>query len=151
MKNHKRLHSGHKTGNGWILAGYLPFFFCVIQLLSPSPQADELNLGLGNNGISPDNSSHFTGLRINWSDDNVTGIDGINISLWKPGYIPRAVYNGLVICLAGNNGAEINGIYATLGGRAVPESMKGVQIGLLNYAGNNPRGLKLLPIIKANF
>jgi len=29
--------------------------------------------------------------------------------------------------------------------------LHGVQIGLLNYAKNNPRGLKLLPILNAHF
>jgi hypothetical protein len=29
--------------------------------------------------------------------------------------------------------------------------LNGVQIGLLNYAGNNPAGLKLLPLVNAHF
>jgi hypothetical protein len=29
--------------------------------------------------------------------------------------------------------------------------LRGVQLGLLNYAGNNPDGLKLLPLVNAHF
>jgi hypothetical protein len=178
----------------------------AVILLIPSGNAasDELNLAIDNVGVGLGNSSHFTGLRFNWSDDDVSSINGFNFTLWKPRYNRHAVYNGIVISLAGNNGHEINGIYTTLGGNGSPDitgialgltgfgandltggylradnfcgfgtgavtrildrqegltiglfnfadTLEGVQIGLLNYAGNNPTGLKLLPIINANF
>jgi hypothetical protein len=39
----------------------------------------------------------------------------------------------------------------TIGLLNIARHLNGVQFGLINYAKNNPRGLKLLPIVNAHF
>lgn len=76
-----------------------------------------LDLGVRRVGVSLGNSPRWTGLRVNWSDAGVEGVNGVNLTLWRPKENPAAVYNGLSLGLVAPVGKTIRG--ATLGGIAV--------------------------------
>ena len=73
-----------------------------------------LDLGISGVGISFGSATRWTGLRFNWRDRSLERIDGLNITLWKPGE---------------NVGGSVNGVALGLGPRA--GYMRGVSIGLL--------------------
>jgi len=73
-----------------------------------------LDLGISGVGISFGGAPRWTGLRFNWRDRYLERIDGLNITLWKPGE---------------NVGGSVNGVALGLGPRA--GYLKGVSIGLL--------------------
>lgn len=73
-----------------------------------------LDLGFSGVGISFGSSPRWTGLRFNWRDRYLERIDGVNVTLWKPG---------------DRVGGSVNGLALGLGPRA--GILRGVSIGLL--------------------
>ncbi len=133
-----------------------------------STSAQSLNFPSKDYGISIGNSKNFTGLRLNFSGFNFGGfgvgagnqIKGITIC----GFGAGAPYIKGITLAAGmikiENNGEITGLCASafnyikgsqngisIGIVNYAHHLNGIQIGLINYVKDNPRGLKLLPII----
>ena len=73
-----------------------------------------LDLGISGVGLSFGSAPRWTGLRFNWRDKYLERIDGLNVTLWKPGE---------------QVGGSVNGVALGLGPRA--GTLRGVSIGLL--------------------
>lgn len=61
-----------------------------------------------------------------------------------PGYLKSEIYNGVAVTGYANTD-NMNGLAIALYNRT--KKLRGVQFGLLNYAGNNPKGFRMLPFI----
>ena len=89
-------------------------------------------------------------------------IGGFAVSKWKSETQINQI-NGVAIALIGTSAEKVNGItIAAINGSTEhhglsigifnrTEKLRGVQIGLINYAGNNPKGLRWLPLINMHF
>ncbi len=87
------------------------------------------NLGAGGYGISFGNSSRHTGLRFNWSDDCLEQINGINVTVWKPGECVTGQVNGFAFGVVAPAAEEINGIALGIGGIMTKSRLRGLSIG----------------------
>ena len=54
-----------------------------------------LDIAISHVGISLGNSPRHTGFRLNWRDEAVRRVNGVNVTLWRPGPNPFAEINGL--------------------------------------------------------
>ncbi len=64
------------------------------------------------------------------------------------GYLNSKIFSGVAI--AGyNNTTQMNGLSFALFNRT--KELHGVQLGLLNFAANNPKWMKLIPLINFHF
>ncbi len=126
-------------------------------------------------GIGFGNSPIFNGIRINIADRHVEQINGINFTIWNskentdadvngiqiassvirsdnrisgisivPGYLKAEEYRGLAL-VGYSNTSVMTGLSIALFNNT--KELHGVQVGILNYAGNNRKGTKLLPIL----
>jgi hypothetical protein len=100
----------------------------IAQLTGPHPTAlaqdpyetngpdggSSLDLGVSGVGVSFGSAPRWTGLRFNWRDRYLERIDGVNVTLWKPG---------------DHVGGSVNGVALGLGPRA--GHLRGVSIGIL--------------------
>ena len=110
----------------WI-AFLLPGYFSSAQDISTNGKA--LNFPTPKYGISVGNSHEFTGVRMNWADEGVTELNGLNLTGWLKRYK--------------NKQAVVNGI--SIGGIPTARSMQPINIGLLGVgsAPGNCNGLTL--------
>jgi len=69
-----------------------------------------LDLAYHNVGVSFGNSKQFTGLRFNLMDRDVQQINGLNVTLFKPGKSPAGSINGISLALIGADAAALNGL-----------------------------------------
>lgn len=81
-------------------------------------------------GISFGGLPRWTGIRANWRDRHLERIDGVNVTLGKPGENVGGSVNGLAIGLFNPS-----------------EELHGVPIGVLNHAANNPPPFRWVPIL----
>lgn len=104
------------------------FIFASILLLLPfsTINAQSLDIPVKGYGISFGNSKDFTGLRINFRDQLVKEINGVNITLWRA---------------KNNEEASVSGISVGL----IPEAgrMQGIQLGAVGVAGEDVSGISI--------
>lgn len=92
------------------------------------------------------------------SDENINGLAAslfyikggvkVNGAAFTAGYMETGILNGLATaCYAKTN--KTNGISLAVYNRS--NELHGIQLGLLNYAGNNRKGLRMLPLINLHF
>jgi len=96
---------------------------------APRSTSQSLDLAINHVGISIGNSPLLTGLRLNWRDENVVRINGINVTLWTPGSSPRGEVNGLSLGLLAPSAASLNGIVLGGGGIRADRRLTGVSVG----------------------
>jgi len=89
-------------------------FYLIIIASSKLAFSQGVLLGFSEMGLSIGNSGQNTGLRINWSDDGIKDINGVNITLWNPGNNSNSTIKGLAIGLVAPDAYEIRGL--TIGG-----------------------------------
>jgi hypothetical protein len=114
------------------------FIVFMIIFLAESLRAQEFNIPASKWGISIGNSKKFNGLRINYRDNRVEYINGINITFWKPIDNGAAVVSGISLGVI-PNAAYLNGISIGLLGAAADKGLNGINAGLLlgvNAAGD---------------
>jgi hypothetical protein len=103
-----------------------------------------LNFPFKKYGISIGNSREFTGLRINYADENVKKIIGLNVTFWvKPAKNQDAVYNGMGIGTVHGGGTTQ---YINLGllGVGAADNLNGISIGgLFIGSGGDINGLSI--------
>ena len=96
-----------------------------------------LDLGVGGVGVSFGDAPRWTGLRFNWRDSYIERIDGVNVTLWRPGREVGGAVNGLAIGLVAPAAADIRGVALGLG--VLPErSAWGLTAGVLGIVSGGP-------------
>ncbi len=113
------------------LVGFIVLFLPVL-LLGQSDSCSSGNsftIGAGESGISFGNAPRHNGLRINWSDCCLEEINGVNISLWKPGEPVTGSINGIAFGVVGPAAGSINGIGLGLGGVIGKGALSGLMLG----------------------
>lgn len=103
-----------------------------------------LNLGANGVGISIGNSREWTGLRLNLVDRQVRQVNGVNLTVWKPGRNPEFEMNGVAVGLFAPGAHRINGV--ALGGLGVvaTDQINGVAAsGIVTLARQRLRGVGL--------
>lgn len=98
-------------------------------LLVVNPSGRSLDLGIAGYGLSLGNSLVWTGLRINLSDRDVRRVDGINITLWRPGENPNAELNGLAFGVVAPVAGTIRGASVGLVAVVAERSLSGLAYG----------------------
>ena len=108
------------------------------------PGGCSLDLAVKNIGLSFGNSRRFNGLRLNLVDDGVEEMNGVNVTLWKPGRNPDAAMRGLMLGLVAINAADLRGV--SIGGLAVvgESCVEGISIaGLASVAEGSMTGFSI--------
>lgn len=114
----------------------------VVFLTATGTSTAQVNLGAENTGVSIGNSSEWTGIRINFRDQDVERVRGINITLWQPHNPATGDYSGIMLGLPSTGGGNLTGIGIGLLGIAASSDMSGFMVGGLGVgAGNNITGL----------
>ena len=126
---------------------------CIIMLLTGRFQlfaqdtlskGKALNFPTKKHGISIGTSHEFTGLRINFADEDVKTVNGLNITFWiKPAKNQEAVYNGISIGTFPGGGTTQ---YINLGllGTGANDNLNGVSIGgIVIGSGGDINGLSI--------
>ena len=113
----------------------LPFAarLAAAQGPAPRPPAERepysLDLAIRHVGISIGNSRELTGIRLNWRDEDVTRVSGINVTLWSPGANPRASISGLAVGVIAPGAARLSGLMLGVGGIRADERLTGIGLG----------------------
>ena len=103
-----------------------------------------LQLMIGDTGLGIGHVPRITGLRVNWSDQHLERVTGVNLTLWRAR--PEGVggqIRGLALGLAPQAG-HLAGVGAGLGAVVGEESLTGLHAaGLASIAGESTRGIQL--------
>ena len=121
---------------------YIAALLCVVaagiaSAQQPTPpvstpsEPHSLDIAINHVGISIGNSHRLTGIRLNWRDEAVEYVNGINFTLWSPGQNPRAGVNGLAVGVVAPGAARLNGI--VLGGIGIRADQRLTGIGLATF------------------
>jgi len=114
---------------------HLPFVLAISLLARGGAdllEAGSLDIPSKSWGISFGNSPEFVGLRLNYRDNAVRRIDGVNLTLWQPrdddnqDSLVRGLSLGLI-----PGGGQLRGIQIGLLGVAGGKDVRGLTIGLL--------------------
>lgn len=119
----------HK-GIFWILT------FLIMDIFSLSAQetlsnGNAINLPFRKYGISIGNSYEFNGLRVNYADDNVRQINGVNMTLWVKKFKSlNTVVNGV-----------------SIGGFPISGKMQPINLGIVGVGSNQANGITIGGIV----
>jgi hypothetical protein len=98
------------------------------QIPAGTDRGSSLDLGISGIGLSFGSAPRWSGLRVNWRDRYLERIDGVNITLWKPGDHVGGAVNGLSLGL-GPRAGYLRGVSIGLLGVLPERSAYGVTIG----------------------
>ena len=128
-----------------MLSGILLFSGApLVAQVEQSGPGTSLDIGLSEIGISIGSSPRWTGVRLNWSDRYLERINGLNVTLWKPGDAVGGEVNGFALGILGPRAARLRGISLGLLGVLPERSAVGVMIGGLGVVSDGElRGLSL--------
>ena len=127
------------------LLGALPFPGSpLIAQVERTEPGSSLDLGVSEIGISIGSSPRWTGVRLNWSDRYLERINGLNVTLWKPGDAVGGEVNGVALGILAPRAARLRGISLGLLGVLPERSATGVTVGGLGVVSEGElRGLSL--------
>ena len=99
-----------------ILTLFILSCFTLSDILVAQEQksSQSVDIGVDGKGVSFGNSLRFTGLRINFRDNALERMTGLNITLWKPKKNEDAIIKGGAIGIWAPDAGIIKGI--TVGG-----------------------------------
>src|SRR5207253_5031646 len=97
--------------------------------------AQSIDLTIRNTGLSIGDSRFVRGVRINFRDDRMERVDGVNITIWTPYEPMEGTVNGFAIGLPATGARRINGIGAALFGLGTTRDFKGIGIGGIGLGG----------------
>lgn len=118
----------------------------VFLLLLSCAGERSLDLTAHDYGVSFGNSRVTHGLRINAVDAGVEQVDGVNLTLWRPGDNEDAVMRGLGVGLYGPDGHQVTGL--SIGPLVAGDALTGVQLGLLGAKSRDSmHGLNLASVV----
>lgn len=115
-------------------------------------------LGLAGLGLGGDNLTGIFAAGLGVGADEFTGVgasllgagaDHLEGALFTGGYLRAIEAAGLTTGAYNHIKKRMTGLQIGLFNRT--DELHGVQIGLINYAGNNPRGLQLMPGVNMHF
>lgn len=107
------------------------FTFALLLSVRPVTAGTSLDLGAGNKGLSIGNSSEWSGVRINFIDDGVQSIRGLNLTLWKPEENPDGEIEGVSLGVWGSRTDHLAGLHLGLIGAQANRTFRGVGVGLI--------------------
>jgi len=107
-----------------------------------------LDLTIRNSGLSIGNAPRVNGIRLNYRDDGLERVNGLNMTLWGPyndeERTPSGTVNGLAIGLPVTGAADVNGIAIGVLGIEAHSSLRGVVVGGLGTgAGESMAGVAI--------
>lgn len=109
--------------------------------------AQSLDLTIKRYGISIGDSRRVNGLRLNFRDQRLRHVNGINATLWTPHQPARGRVNGLALGLPVTGAEQIKGIAAGVFGVGAETSIQGIAIGPIGLgAGDQISGLMIAGI-----
>jgi hypothetical protein len=116
----------------------------LLSLATTTALAGGLGIPTGRAGLGIGNLPDFTGIRLNFRDQDVDRVTGLNLTVW-PGGDERGTgsYTGVGFHLAGNSGREFTGVYLSLFGLGVEERATGVFINGLGMGGGEVNGIMI--------
>ncbi|MGE5742962.1 MAG: hypothetical protein ACM368_03460, partial [Gemmatimonadota bacterium] len=130
------------------LAGVLPAGLLAQADSGQAPQPRgrpgyrALNLGVHDVGLSIGNSRRWTGLRINFQDNGVERVNGINLTIWNAKHNETMELNGVALGLAGPVGGTFNGVTVGVIGAVAERGFHGVTLAGLGAVSNgDTRGI----------
>jgi hypothetical protein len=112
-------------------------------LIIPRPgQSQVLDLTIDDVGIAIGDKPRMTGLRINFRDDRLEEVTGMNITLWTPHDPASGTVNGIALGLPLTGARRINGLATGIFGAGADESITGIGVGPVGVgAGDELRGI----------
>ena len=125
-----------------ILKTVILFLVCVEPAATQS-----LDLAIKNYGISIGDSRRINGFRLNFRDQRLRQVNGINATFWTPHQPARGHVNGLALGLPLTGAEKINGIAIGVFGAGAETSLKGIALGLVGVgAGQDMSGIMIAGI-----
>ncbi len=105
-------------------------------------EAPGLDLTVRGYGIRIGNAPVVNGLRMNFRDEGVRRVNGINLTLWLPHDPATGAVNGVALGLPATGGGTLNGVSVGVLGLQATGAMRGLIIGGLGLgAGGNLHGV----------
>ncbi|HET7249067.1 MAG TPA: hypothetical protein VFI79_04420, partial [Gemmatimonadales bacterium] len=95
-----------------------------------------LNIGVSGVGLSIGNSRRWTGVRINFQDNQVERVNGIGVTIWAAKYNEGMELNGLALGLAGPVGGRFTGVTIGGAGAVADQEFRGVTVAGLGVVSN---------------
>ena len=92
-------------------------------------QRDGLVIGPRNQGIAFGNVPRVTGVRVNFRDDGLERVDGVNITVWMPHHEPSGLVNGVALGIPVTGAGEIRGIAIGVAGVGASDDITGLGVG----------------------
>ena len=116
----------------------------ILCLATTTALAGGLGLPTSRAGLGIGNLPDFTGIRLNFRDQDVDQVTGLNLTVW-PGGDKRGTgsYTGIGFHLAGNSGSEFTGIYVSLFGLGVEDRATGIFVNGLGMGGGEVNGIMI--------
>ena len=102
----------------------------------PPPTHGSLDIPVKGNGLSIGNSLGVNGLRINFRDDDLRWVNGINLTLWQPRDNRDAIINGLALGIVSPHAGTINGLAVGVGAPVIEHEMNGLSVGVFASVAN---------------
>lgn len=99
-----------------------------------------LRLGMGGAGLAIGDVPRWTGVRINWRDERLQRVDGINVNFWRPRGDATGTVNGLALSPVAPIVSRIHGVGAGLIGVVAGERATGLIVGGLGVVSDGPVG-----------
>lgn len=111
--------------------------------LSPSAtHAQSIDLMVNNTGLSIGDSRIVRGIRLNFRDDRLERVTGINATIWAPYSPARGRVKGLALGLPLTGARRVDGIGIGVLGVGAEEDFRGIGAGLVGVgAGGNVSGI----------
>ena len=115
-----------------------------VLLLPAVLSAQSLDLTIRHTGLSIGDSKFVRGVRLNFRDDRLEEVQGINVTIWSPYEPAHGVVNGAAIGLPLTGAREINGLGLGIAGVGTDGNFTGIGIGGLGIGGGgNLRGIMI--------
>jgi hypothetical protein len=105
-------------------------FAAVCSVVAPiAASAQSLDLSINNTGLSIGDSRFVRGIRINFRDENLRRVEGVNITVWSPYEPARGEVKGLALGLPLTGARRIDGAGLGIFGVSASESFTGIGFG----------------------
>lgn len=120
----------------------IPLF--LVTCLLAQPAAAQVDLTVNEVGLAIGDTRRTTGVRLNFRDDKLERVRGINATIWSPYEPAGGAVDGIAIGLPLTGAHTTRGAAVALGGVSATESLTGLGVGGLGIgAGNSLKGIMI--------